>query len=166
MEPLVIWPGWLGGIGVGLFMLGMIVLTGKALGVSSAYGDACGVAFGSAHYRSGEFGAGHMWRLMFALGLPIGGAIAVFTSGASWHPTTDMGTLYEPVLPQALWARALVLAAGGVLIGYGARAAGGCQSGHAIMGMSLLNPPSIVSGACFFVGGIIAVQILFRVIAA
>ena len=165
MDTIAIWPGWLGGVAVGVFMLAMIVLTGKALGVSSAYGDACGVAFGSSHYQTDKYGKAHAWRLMFALGLPVGGALAVLTSGASWHPTTDMGPLYEQVLPQALWARGLVLAAGGVLIGYGARAAGGCQSGHAIMGMSLLNPPSVVSGAGFFVGGIVAVQLLFRVIA-
>jgi uncharacterized membrane protein YedE/YeeE len=48
------------------------------------------------------------------------------------------------------------------LIGFGARMAGGCQSGHSINGLSVLNPPSLLASAGFFVGGIVAVQILFR----
>jgi uncharacterized membrane protein YedE/YeeE len=39
--------------------------------------------------------------------------------------------------------------------------AGGCQSGHAINGMSMLNPPSLLASAGFFVGGLVAVQTLF-----
>jgi uncharacterized membrane protein YedE/YeeE len=40
--------------------------------------------------------------------------------------------------------------------------AGGCQSGHSINGMSLLNLPSLVASVGFFIGGIVAVQALFR----
>jgi hypothetical protein len=69
--------------------------------------------------------------------------------------------MYEQVLPDAMWLRGLYLIAGGTLIGYGARLAGGCQSGHSINGMSLLNPPSLLASAGFFVGGIVSVQALF-----
>lgn len=159
MEQLIVWAGWIGGIGVGLVVITLFISTGKPLGVSSAYGEACG-SLGQNIYRRGVF-AGPRWRLLFALGLPIGGAIAVLTSGVQWAPTWDMGTLYPQVLPASLWARGAVLTAGGVLIGIGARMAGGCQSGHAITGMALLNPPSVLAGGLFFVGGIISVQTLF-----
>ena len=46
------------------------------------------------------------------------------------------------------------------MIGFGARMAGGCQSGHAIAGIAMLNPASVVAGACFFAGGIVSVQLL------
>ena len=44
--------------------------------------------------------------------------------------------------PEELTWMSLVLFFGGIMIGYGSRAAGGCPSGHSITGMSLLNPPS------------------------
>ncbi|MCO4763713.1 MAG: YeeE/YedE family protein [Myxococcales bacterium] len=159
MENLTIWAGWAGGIGVGLVVALLYWTTGKGLGVSAAYGEVCGLA-GSDFFKRGTF-AGPRWRLFFALGLPIGGAIAVLTSGISWAPTWDMGTLYPAVLPDSTWIRGGVLAAGGALIGIGARMAGGCQSGHAITGMALLNPPSVLAGGLFFVGGIVSVQTLF-----
>jgi uncharacterized membrane protein YedE/YeeE len=44
---------------------------------------------------------------------------------------------------------------GGFLVGFGSRYADGCTSGHAIMGLSLLSPASLVAVIGFFVGGII-----------
>jgi uncharacterized membrane protein YedE/YeeE len=48
-----------------------------------------------------------------------------------------------------------VFAIGGVLIGFGARYAGGCTAGHCITGNSLLSVASIVSTCMFFAGGLI-----------
>jgi uncharacterized membrane protein YedE/YeeE len=44
---------------------------------------------------------------------------------------------------------------GGFLVGFGTRYAGGCTSGHAIMGLSSLQWPSLVATIMFMVGGII-----------
>jgi uncharacterized membrane protein YedE/YeeE len=44
---------------------------------------------------------------------------------------------------------------GGFLVGFGTRWAGGCTSGHAIMGLSNLQWPSLVATCCFMVGGIL-----------
>ena len=157
---LQIWPGWLGGIAIGIFTAGMLWLTGRVLGMSSAYGEACGL-LGDAYFRAKERGFGQSWRLWMAAGLPIGGAVAVLTSGADWAPVTTMGALYESVLPQSMALRAIVLIGGGVCIGFGSRMAGGCQSGHSIAGIALLNPPSIVASIGFFIGGVVMVQALF-----
>lgn len=43
---------------------------------------------------------------------------------------------------------------GGFLVGFGTRWANGCTSGHAIMGLSLLNPGSLVAVIGFFIGGL------------
>jgi len=42
---------------------------------------------------------------------------------------------------------------GGFLVGFGTRYAGGCTSGHAIMGLSNLQWPSLIATCCFMVGG-------------
>ena len=112
-------------------------------------------------FRRGEFDGQTSWRLWFTLGLPLGGAIGALSSGSVIEPSFHMGAMYESVLPENLVARAVYLVAGGVLIALGARMAGGCQSGHAINGLSLLNPPSLVASAGFFAGGLVAVQALF-----
>ena len=43
---------------------------------------------------------------------------------------------------------------GGFLVGFGARWAGGCTSGHAISGLADLQVPSLVAVVGFFVGGL------------
>ena len=50
---------------------------------------------------------------------------------------------------------------GGFLVGFGTRYAGGCTSGHAIMGLSTLQWPSLVATCCFMVGGFAMVHVVF-----
>ena len=49
----------------------------------------------------------------------------------------------------------IIMVVGGFLVGFGARYAGGCTSGHAIMGLSNLQIPSLIATCCFMIGGII-----------
>jgi uncharacterized membrane protein YedE/YeeE len=49
----------------------------------------------------------------------------------------------------------LILLVAGVMVGFGARWAGGCTSGHAIVGLSNLELPSLISVIGFFIGGLI-----------
>ena len=44
---------------------------------------------------------------------------------------------------------------GGFMVGFGTRYAGGCTSGHAIMGLSSLQWPSLVATVMFMIGGIV-----------
>ena len=165
MTEVVVWSGWVGGLAIGAYTLLQFLLSGKALGASTGYGNVCALVSRRPFFRSGEYEDALNWRMWFTLGIPLGGLVALLSSpGASFAPSFEMGALYDRVLPSALWAKGLVLMLGGVLIGYGARLAGGCTSGHSIVGMSLLNPPSIVASIGFFVGGIAAVQLLFHVV--
>ena len=59
---------------------------------------------------------------------------------------------------------ALRLLIGGFCVGFGARYAGGCTSGHAISGISNLNWPSLLATACFFAGGLVVTWGLGRFI--
>ena len=164
MTEVIVWSGWLGGLAVGLYALFQMVLSGKALGVSTGYGNVCSYISKTPFFHEGEYESANNWRLWFIIGLPLGGLLAAFTSPGEVIASFSMGSMYNSVLPQPLWAKGLVLLSGGFMIGYGARLAGGCPSGHSIAGMSMLNPPSILASAGFFVGGILVVQFLFRML--
>ena len=49
---------------------------------------------------------------------------------------------------------------GGFLVGFGTRYAGGCTSGHAIMGLSNLQLPSLIATVCFMIGGFIMANLI------
>ena len=49
----------------------------------------------------------------------------------------------------------VIIIIGGFLIGFGARYAGGCTSGHAISGLSDLQIPSLIAVVGFFIGGLL-----------
>jgi uncharacterized membrane protein YedE/YeeE len=51
-------------------------------------------------------------------------------------------------------------------VGFGTRYAGGCTSGHAIMGLSTLQWPSLVATCCFMAGGFIMTNLILPYILA
>ncbi len=163
---VIFWQGWVGGIAIGSYLLFQLIISGHPLGVSTAFGNVCGMFSRLPFFHRGSFEDNFNWRLWFIIGIPLGGLIAALTSPGPIVPSFSLGELYDSVLPAALPLRALVLSAGGVLIGLGSRMAGGCTSGHSISGLALLNPPSIVASAGFFAGGIIIVQFLFNILPA
>lgn len=165
MTEVIVWSGWIGGIAVGLYFLFQLMLTGNQLGVSTAFGNVCALVSKQPYFKSATFSKASSWRTWFFLGLPLGGLVAALTSPGPIVASFSLGALYDTVLPTAVWAKALVLIVGGFCMGFGARLAGGCTSGHAISGMALLSLPSVVAACGFFVGGIIAVQTMFRVFA-
>lgn len=58
------------------------------------------------------------------------------------------------------WTGLLALALGGLLVGFGARYADGCTSGHAITGLSSLSWVSFVAKLSFYVGGLIMTHLI------
>ena len=162
MNEVIIWTGWIGGIAVGLYALAQFWLTNRQLGCSLAYGNVIGFTSRLRYFHQGDFAQLNNWRLWFIVGIPLGGFLAGVTSpgfevGLKW----SMGDVYDRVMPGNHWLKGLVVMSGGVLMGYGARLAGGCTSGHVIAGCALLNPPSLLAGGLFFVGGLSTVQLLF-----
>lgn len=154
------WPAWLAGMSIGLFVVFQYWLTGKPLGCSSAYGHACGLTTGVDFYRTGSFGRENHWRLWFLLGTPLGGLIGTWgMDPGTWETTLDMGATYQALLPDSLVGQGLVLLLGGAFIGIGARMAGGCTSGHTIVGVPLGAPASLAASAGFFIGGVTTIQL-------
>jgi uncharacterized membrane protein YedE/YeeE len=162
MSQTLQWAGWYGGLAIGLYALFQFWLTNKQLGCSLAYGNFCGFVSRASYFRTGEYLKLDNWRLWFILGIPLGGLVALLTTpGASFEWTFEMGKEYERIMPEADWLKALIVTLGGVMMGLGARMAGGCTSGHAIAGGQLLNPPSLLASALFFSGGLISAQTMF-----
>lgn len=60
----------------------------------------------------------------------------------------------------------IMIVLGGFLIGFGTRYAGGCTSGHAIMGISTLQMPSVIATCCFMVGGFVMANFILPFILA
>ena len=54
----------------------------------------------------------------------------------------------------------LLMVVGGFLVGFGTRYAGGCTSGHSIMGIANLQWPSLVATICFMIGGFIMANLI------
>jgi hypothetical protein len=101
---------------------------------------------------------------MIIPGIVIGAFISAFISGqfhVFWVPSVWGATFGDnPLL------RIIVALTGGILLGLGARWAGGCTSGHGINGSIQLSLASIITACCFFAGGIATALVLFRVIGA
>jgi hypothetical protein len=153
------WPWWIAGPALGLVVTLVAWIGGKALGVSTAYGAVC--ALGS---RASFFGAREYqerWRLAFVVGLPLGGLVAVALA-RGWSVTTGFGEL-DVLTHDSLGAKAALLFVGGGLIGAGARWAGGCPSGHSIVGIAQGAVSSLVATIGFMVGGFVVFNVLFRV---
>jgi uncharacterized membrane protein YedE/YeeE len=125
-----------------------------------------------------------IWNLFFVGGILLGGIIASVLL-ANPEPVqvaetlrTDLATFgitnYDHIVPSELfnWPALfsprgfIMLVVGGFMVGFGTRYAGGCTSGHAIMGLSNLQWPSLVATISFMVGGFIMVTLILPYILA
>ena len=167
------WPWWVGGPMLGLMVPILLILGNKEFGVSSSFRHICAATLKpGADYFKYKW-KDSAWSLALVGGVVVGSGIAVlFLGGDSAPPLTSEAqslflswgmqpavSLQPPELfsvSQLLTAPALLsLIGGGFLVGFGTRYGNGCTSGHAIMGISLLNIGSIVATISFFVGGIL-----------
>src|SRR5512133_993882 len=83
---------------------------------------------------------------IFLVAIVAGGLIASLVRGSFAAP---MGASFTRVMASGAGGLAW-LAAGGVLVGFGASLCGGCTAGHGLTGCGRLMPGSLVSTAVFF----------------
>ena len=162
----------------------LLVFGGKTFGMFSNLRTMCTI--GGAGKKTDFFNfdwRSQQWNLVVVMGAVIGGFIAANLLSADTavniNPETvnalqDLGfdSAGEAYLPEELFASEaltdpkslILLLLGGLLIGFGARWAGGCTSGHAISGLSNLQLPSLIAVVGFFIGGLIMVHLLFPLI--
>lgn len=158
---IIVWSGWIAGIALGLFVIFHFWLMGKPAGCSTGYGNFCGLIFEKVNYfHKGEYKNHFNSKLWFLLGIPIGGFLSAISGSEPWHFSFDFG-MYQDVLPPTPAGKVIWLIFGGLLLGFGARLAGACTTGHALVGGAMLNPPSLLAGALFFISAFITTNLLF-----
>ncbi len=103
------------------------------------------------------------WQWMLVVGMVIGAFISALLSGdfvLRWVPT-----IWEATFGNTPLLRLAAAVLGGIFLGFGARWADGCTSGHGISGTLQLALSSWISAICFFIGGILMAQFIFIVFA-
>ncbi len=153
----------LAGALLGAITLLLLFVTNQRLGISTGFENLCALVLNTPYLRRGEIRDSQSWRLPFLGGLVLGGFLSAVLGGA-WTPTWDLGML-DATFGLGHAAKVVWMFAGGLLIGFGTRMAGGCTSGHGIFGMSNLEPASLYSTLAFMAGGVVTTQLIYRVVA-
>ena len=109
------------------------------------------------YYR--KFIPGIDWYWMLIIGVVIGAFISSYLSGT--FSVMAVPSFFAAAVGPDAGFRFIVALIGGILIGLGARWAGGCTSRHGISGTLQLALSSWVAAACFFIGGILVAGLLF-----
>jgi uncharacterized membrane protein YedE/YeeE len=174
------WPWYVAGPLIGLVVPFLYWYGGKRWGVSQSLQHTCAALFprGIEYFRY-DWRKEGTWNLVMVAGMLVGGFlatrflsspdVAVAISEATRDDLAALGVReFSGLLPADLFSlRALlsdsgfvVIVIGGFLVGFGARWANGCTSGHAISGLSNLQPSSLLTVVGFFVGGLVSVHLL------
>ncbi len=172
------WPWYVAGAIVGLTVPALLLLGNKHFGISANLRHACAACF-PANVKFFQYDwKKEIWNCFFVGGILVGALIATTLLSnpipIQVHPQLvaelkDYGiTTYNQLLPPEIFSfkslltlRGLILlVGGGFLVGFGARYAGGCTSGHSIMGLSNLQKPSLVATISFMVGGFVMANLI------
>ncbi|WP_366144219.1 YeeE/YedE thiosulfate transporter family protein [Methanoregula sp.] len=160
------WSPYLAGAGIGVLIWTVFVLSDHPLGCSTGFlktagmveaGLSGGKAKEMSYYR--KFVPGIDWYWLLIIGIVIGAFLSSYLSGI--FAVVAVPSFFAAVVgPDAVFRFAVALV-GGILVGLGARWAGGCTSGHGISGTLQLSFASWVAAACFFISGILVAGLLF-----
>jgi uncharacterized membrane protein YedE/YeeE len=174
------WPWYVAGPIIGLTVPALLIVGNKSFGISSSLRHVCaacvpaGIPFFTYNWKK------EMWNLLFVLGILIGGFIAsiflanpneIVIAEQTQQELAEIGiTDFTGLLPSDIFSwdnlftgkGFLFFVFGGLLVGFGTRYAGGCTSGHAIMGISSLQWPSLVATIFFMIGGFLMTHVIME----
>ena len=157
------------------FVMFLLFYFGERFGVSSNLETFCSIG------GAGKFvdyfkidWKENAWNLIFVLGAIAGGFISSYWLSPSEVVAINPQTIQDladigiqnagaTYLPDQIFSIEtmltlkgfLILLIAGIMVGFGARWAGGCTSGHAIVGLSNLELPSLIAVMGFFIGGLV-----------
>jgi uncharacterized protein len=172
------WPWYVAGPLIGLMVPALLLLGNKQFGISANLRHICascfpaGIPFFQYNWKR------EAWNLFFVGGILLGAVLATLLL-ADPEPVKVAPQLAAELetygirdrahlLPRELFSfeslvtvrGAIMLIIGGFLVGFGTRYAGGCTSGHAIMGLSNLQLPSLIATLCFMGGGFLMANLI------
>lgn len=172
------WSWYIAGPLIGLTVPALLILGNKSFGISSSLRHICASCFPANIPFFKYDWKKEIWNLVFVLGIFLGGAMAInllsnpnpiqvnlkLVTELAGYGITD----YDNLVPADVmnWESLLTLRGfilmimGGFLVGFGTRYAGGCTSGHAIMGLSNLQLPSLIATISFMIGGLIMANLI------
>ncbi len=172
------WPWYVAGVLIGLTVPALLIIGNKHFGISSSLRHVCAaclpadIPFFKYNWKK------EAWNLVFVFGIFLGGALSTYLfknpNPIQVNPklVSELGNYgisdYNNIVPIDLfsWESLLTLrgfilmVVGGFLVGFGTRYAGGCTSGHTIMGLSTLQLPSLIATICFMIGGFIMANLI------
>lgn len=172
------WPWYVVGPLIGLTVPLLLLIGNRSFGISSTLRHICaacipaGISF--FHYDWKK----ESWNLYFVAGIFLGAVITTqwLTNGAPIEVDEQLKLElvrygiedYRSLIPSEIFnfqqllsfKGFVIMILGGFLVGFGTRYAGGCTSGHSIMGLSTLQWPSLVATCCFMIGGIIVANLI------
>lgn len=161
------WSPYAVGIGIGILSWFTFLISQRPIACSTTFAKLSGIlerlfrgkrVVDKPYYRKINLVVD--WQMMLVLGILIGSFTAAQLSGDfnwQWVPSA-WGSAFgsSPLL------RVITALLGGIIIGFGARWADGCTSGHGISGTLQLAVSSWISAICFFISGILTAHLIFR----
>lgn len=172
------WPWYVAGALIGLIVPALLLLGNKHFGISANLRHICAACFPASikffHYNWKK----EIWNFFFVGGILLGAVIA-----SQWLANPDPVQIHpnlaaelaeygvtdnSQLMPAELFSFEslftlrgfLMMVVGGFLVGFGTRYAGGCTSGHSIMGLSNLQWPSLLATVMFMVGGFLMANLI------
>ena len=172
------WPWYVGGPLIGLMVPVLLILGNKTFGISSSLRHICAACIPAKIPFFQYEWKRELWNLFLVTGVLLGGVVvALFLHDPSPikvnpHLAAELQqhgiTNFEGTVPMQLFswqnlltARGLIMTiGGGFLVGFGTRYAGGCTSGHSIMGLANLHMPSLIATVSFMAGGFFVANLI------
>lgn len=176
------WPWYIAGPLIGLMVPALLLIGNKSFGISSSLRHVCAACLPAKIPFFQYDWKKEIWNLFFVGGVLLGGVVVAFFL-QNPEPVQVNPKLvseiqqyginnYKGLVPAELfsWENLLslkgfiMMVVGGFLVGFGTRYAGGCTSGHAIMGLSNLQMPSLIATISFMTGGFIVANLVLPLI--
>lgn len=174
------WPWYVAGPIIGLIIPLLFFIGNKQFGISSSLRHTCAACFpGNVSFFKYDWKSEGLWNMVMVLGVLIGGFLGgvvfrnpepIALSAATIADLQQLGvTDFSGFVPAEIfsWGNLfsvqgfVVMILGGFMVGFGARWAGGCTSGHAISGISNLQLASVTAAIFFMIGGLLVTHLLF-----
>lgn len=172
------WPWYVAGTIIGLIVPALLILGNKHFGISANLRHVCSSCF-PANIKFFRYDwKKEVWNMVFVVGVLAGGFLSVLflenPDPVQVNPAliSELKTYgmknFNELLPSELFSwdslislrGFILLVGGGFLVGFGSRYAGGCTSGHSIMGLSNLQAPSLIATISFMAGGFIMANLI------